>query len=188
MSNVSEDLAYVRRIIEDAQSALAADAAPLLAWGILSLIGVLLVYLVPPLDSIWLWVGLIGVAWLYTGARAFRRGRTAEATAFSQRILARLWFGVFTAMTIIGFVGGFTASLAPTVITPVFAALFGVGSLMSAALLGARHLDFLAVGWWIGSIVLFVVTPPWRLAFFGLLLAVLLILPTWLVHRMRPEK
>lgn len=188
MSQVSEDLAYVRQVIEDAQGALAADAAPLLAWGVLSLLGVGLVYLVPSLDSIWLWVGLIGTAWIYTGVRAFRRSREAAVTGFSQRILARLWFGVFTAMTVIGFVGGFTGSLPPAAITPVFAALFGVGSLASAVLLGARHLDLLAVAWWLGSVTLFVVAPSWRLAVFGLLLAALLVLPAWCVHRMRAQQ
>lgn len=183
MSDPIEDLAYVKRIVDATQRALVADARPLLAWGFLSLAGVGLVYLVPPLDSIWLWVALIGSAWCYTGIRAFSRSRDSVACGFSQRVLARLWFGIFTAMTLIGFAGTFSGSLPPAAITPVFAALFGVGSLASAALLEGQRLAVLALGWWLGAIALFLIPPQWRLAVFGGLLTILLIAPAWSVQK-----
>jgi hypothetical protein len=181
MTDPQDDIAYLRRMIDNARRALVVDTLPLLIWCGLTLAGVLAVYLMPALDSIWLWLTIIGIAWVLTGARAV--SRKDPAVSLSHRTLARLWFGLFTAMTLIGFVGVFTDSLPPTAITPIVAALFGVGCLVSATLLDRASLIGLAVAWWTGAAALFLLPPPWRLAVFGGLILLLLAIPVLRVRQ-----
>lgn len=181
MTDPREDIAYLRRMVDNARRALVVDTVPLLIWCGLTLAGVLAVYLLPTLDSIWLWVTIIGIAWLLTGARAM--SRQDSAVSLSHRVLARLWFGLFTAMTLIGFVGVFSGGLPGVAITPIVAALFGVGCLVSATLLDRPTLIGLALSWWVGAAMLFLAPAPWRLAVFGGLILVLLAIPAWRVRQ-----
>jgi hypothetical protein len=176
MSQLEQDLAFVRSVVEDSRKALQVDAWPLLFWGLLSLAGVILTYLWPPLDSIWLWVLLIGLAWILTGWRALRY-RSGAVGSLAGRALASLWFGLLTSMTLIGFVGGFSETLPPAILPPIVAAVFGAGYLATAALLDRRVVAVLAFAWWAGAVGLFLTPGPIRLAIFGGLLLVLLVLP-----------
>lgn len=181
MTQVQDDLAYVRRIVENSRAALSVDSLPLLVWGALTLVGVGLVYTVEALDGPWLWAVLIAIAWLYTGWRMARtRG---QARLFAQRVLATTWFAVLTSMTLIGFVGTFSGALPTQTIPPVFAAFFGLAYLASAVLTGRQVLVGLAIAWWVGAALLFFVPPSLRLVVFGGLLLVLLIVPALVLHR-----
>lgn len=181
MAQFREDLAYVRRIVEDSRAAMRIDMLPLLVWGGLTVIGVTLAYAFDSVDSPWLWAVLVGVAWLYTARRA-SRGRS-EARLFAHRVLGTTWFAVLTSMTLIGFVGAFSGVLPTQAITPVLASLFGVGYLASAILIDRRALAWLAASWWVGSVVLFFLPGALRLLVFGLLVAALLMVPALLMHR-----
>ena len=182
MSQLEQDLAFVRSVVEDNRKALRVDAWPLLVWGLLSVFGVVLAYLAPVVDSIWLWLVIVGLAWILTGTRVLTSGRRHPAN-LSERALSMLWFGLLTAMTVIGFVGTFTQSLPPAAITPSVAALFGAGYLASAVLLDWRVLKWFALAWWAGSITLFLLLAPVRLAVFGGLLLVLLVVPVIILMR-----
>lgn len=186
MKQMEQDLAFVREVVESSRRALRVDALPLVVWAALSLCGVILVYLFDSLDSIWLWLALIGLAWAFTGWRVVQT--STQATLFSQRALASLWFGLLSAMTLIGFVGAFSGQLPTATITPIVASLFGVGYLVSAALMDRRWLAGLAVAWWLGSTVLFFMPTELRLAIFGLMIGLLLLAPALVLHRRPPPE
>jgi hypothetical protein len=176
MTELHEDLAFVRAVVEDSRRAVQVDAWPLLAWGLLTVAGVILVYLWPSLDSVWLWLVVIGLAWVLTGVRVAGSGSEKPAR-LATRALSSLWFGLLTAMTLIGFVGSFSGALPTATITPIVAAIFGAGYLASSALLDWRALSVLAAVWWAGAVVLLLIADPYRLALFGGLVLVLLVLP-----------
>lgn len=184
MPELKDDLAFVRDVVLGSRRALHVDVMPLFWWGVLSLVGVVLAYTWPRMDSVWLWVVLVGLAWLLTGARVLAVRRAGNAALFAQRALATLWFSLLTAMTVIGFAGAFSGALPTNAITPVMAGVFGAGYLASSALLAARGLMLLALAWWLGALVLFLMPAPGRLAVFGLLLLFLLLLPVlWFRRR-----
>lgn len=185
MERMEQDLAFVREVVENSRRALRVDALPLVVWAALTLCGVILVYLFESLDSIWLWLGLIGLAWAFTGWRIVQT--STQAKLFSQRALACLWFGLLTAMTLIGFVGAFSGQLPTTTITPIVAALFGVGYLASAALMDRRWLAGMAIVWWLGAAALFFLPAHLRLAGFGLMMGLLLLAPALVLHRRPPR-
>jgi hypothetical protein len=71
MSDLQQDLGLLRGVVESRRRAVRIDTAPLLAWGVLTVAGVIGVYTVPRLDSVWFWLAVIGLAWAYTGLRAW---------------------------------------------------------------------------------------------------------------------
>lgn len=184
MSELMDDLAFVRAAVLSSRRALHVDVMPLFWWGVLTLLGVVVAYVWPPLDTVWLWVVLIALAWLLTGVRVLVARRASDTVLFAQRALATLWFSLLTAMTLIGFAGAFSGALPTTAITPLMASVFGAGYLASSALLAGRGLVLLALAWWLGALVLFLVPAPMRLAVFGLLMLLLLLLPVvWFGRR-----
>ncbi len=183
MNEPSQDLAYIRHIIDKSRRAARIDALPLAVWGGLTIVGVIATLLVPRVDSVWLWVGLIAVAWVYTGVRAFSQRRKADSVVFAQRILSTLWVSLLAAMTVIGFAGAFSGVLPPQAIPAVFGGMFGVGCLTSAVLVEKRWLAVCALGWWLGAMTLFILPSEWRLAGYGVLMLVFLIAPALAIHR-----
>ncbi len=178
-----QDLRFVREAIEHSRRSVVVDALPIMIWAVITLIGIALTYLAPVLDSPWLWVGLIGLAWVATGWRVLGVRRRSAAIVLIERILATAWFALLTAMTVIGMAGVFSQALPPVVIPPVFAALFGIGFAVSSISLDRSWLLGVACAWWLGAILLFLLPPATRLAAYGVLIALLLLLPALIVHR-----
>ncbi len=188
MNDPSQDLAYIRNIIDKSRRAARVDALPLAIWGILTVAGVATTLLVPALDSVWLWVFLIGLAWTYSAIRALQRRGNRDPRLFAQRILTTLWVSILAAMTVIGFAGVFSQILHPQAIPPVFAGMFGVGCLTSAALMDKRWLAACGIGWWLGAVAMFLVTIEWRLGLYGALILAFLIIPALAIHRTAPDQ
>jgi hypothetical protein len=178
MNQLERDLEFVRTVVENSRRSLRADARPLLAWGLLTLIGIGLVYLFEALDNVWFWIAVIGLAWGYTGWRTWRRRLDQPTALFAQRALTSLWFAVLTSMSVTGFIGVLSGSLPSSSVPPIIAAYFGAGYLASAALMAQRWPVVLAIAWWLVAAFLFLVPEPWRLAAFGAALLFLLVLPS----------
>lgn len=188
MADAENDIAYLRRVVENSRHALRIDALPLVIWGLLTGVGATLSYAVPSLDSVWLWVLVIGLAWLYTGYRLLLRTDEPAALAFSQHGLAALWFALLTTMTVIGFGGVFSGGLEPADVPPVVAAMLGAGCVASSRLIDRPRVGLLGVAWWCGAVLLFLVPGHLAMALFGTLVLLLLTLPAWLLHRSRPPQ
>lgn len=183
MTEPSQDLAYIRHIIDKSRRAARVDALPLAVWGGLTIAGVAATLLVPQMDSIWLWVMLIAMAWIYTGMRSLNQRRKVTSVVFAQRILSTLWVSLLAAMTVVGFAGAFSTVLPTQAIPAVFAGMFGVGCLTSAVLMEKRWLAFCALGWWLGAVTLFILPAEWRLTGYGVLMLAFLIAPALAIHR-----
>lgn len=183
MNQLQDDLAFLRAVVENSRRAMWVDVAPLLAWGLLTVGGVVISYLAPAFDSVWLWLVLIGLAWVFTGWRVLRLRGAGTPAGFAQQAVATLWFALFTTLTLIGFVGFFSGSLPGAAITPVAAGMFGIGYLTSGALMRYRWLYWLGTAWWTAAFALFLAPPGVRLALFGAAVLFLLVLPTSLLLR-----
>ncbi|CAN5335634.1 hypothetical protein BH24PSE2_BH24PSE2_24390 [soil metagenome] len=183
MTDLQQDLNFIRGVVESGRRAARVDAAPLLAWGLLTVAGIVGVYAVPALDTVWFWLIVIGLAWAYTAARAWSPSAHHEVSLLAHRALHRLWFAVLTGMTLVGFVGYFSGVVPAPAIVPVIATLFGVAYLASGALLDFRPAAAIGVAWWIVAIVLFIWQSSFALALFGLAVLLLVVLPAAWMRR-----
>ena len=183
MSDLQQDLAFLRGVVESSRRAAHIDAAPLLAWGVLTVAGVIGVYTVPRLDSVWFWLAVIGLAWAYTGLRAWSGSARPGVSLLAHRALHRLWFAVLTAMTLIGFVGYFSGAVPAPAIVPIVSTLFGVAYVASSALLDFRPAAAIGIAWWALAAGLFAWRPTGQLALFGVAVLLLVVLPAAWMRR-----
>lgn len=188
MSTPQDDLRFLRSMIDSSRRAARVDTMPLLVWGMLTVIGVIAVYLLPALDSAWFWLGVIGLAWAYSLYRHLQIRRQSGVVLFSHRALYVLWLALLTAMTLIGFVGYASGRLPGAAITPVFSILFGVGYLAASVLMERRGLVFLALAWWGVGLGLFFTPPALLLAVFGAAILALVVVPAGLLLRAGPQR
>ena len=182
-SQLEQDLAFVRRAIESSQRAARVDVVPLLAWGLLTAAAAGLSYVVPAVDSVWLWVVVIGLAWAYTGWRALRRERLEPPQALASRVLVSVWGSALGAITLAGFGGYFSGAVPAASIPPIVACLFGAAFLTSSGLMQRRGVALLGLSWWAAALVLFALPAPMRLGGFGLAVLLLLVAPLTVVLR-----
>lgn len=183
MSDMKQDLAFVRAVVEGSRRAARIDATPLLVWGLLTVAGVVGVHTIRRLDSVWFWLVVIGLAWAYTGMRAWPHIARPEVSLLANRALYRLWFAVLTAMTLIGFVGHFSGVVPALAIVPIVATLFGVAYVASGALLDFRPATAIGIAWWATAVGMFVWRSPWQLAIFGIAVLLLVVLPAAWMRR-----
>lgn len=184
-----EDLAMIRRLMEQSRGTVDAAAPHFMLWGVLVTGALLASYAnavgALAVDETWLWVGTIGVGWVASIVIGARRSREAAVRGPGGRIMAAIWIGAGIALTLLGFVG------APTQAFPEAGALFGAmasvlgaACFASAAVQGSSGFRFLAAGWWAGAVAMFVWPGLVALLIMAALMVLLHLLPgLWIAAR-----
>src|SRR5262249_41874354 len=113
---VRDDIAFIRRAIEQGRGYAGSHSVDLLVWGIALAVGYVGTYATVSgwwrINSIWLWAGCIGLPWLYSLrpllARLFRSDPQATRPPMAEA-LQMLWFGCgifLSTLSIVGIVAG----------------------------------------------------------------------------------
>lgn len=158
--NPHEEIAYIKNIINDSKRIIKDDGKGFIIWGILVTIGMLLTYFLTYFNEHtydWLiWPVVIGIGWIYTLITEIKRVKRSKVTTFAGKILGALWFSSGIAMTVIGFLGGYTGAYSGVYITPLISNVLGISYLVSGVLYGKKWISLLSVGWWLGASVMFI--------------------------------
>ncbi len=156
--DAQQELAFIKKVMNDSRKILIDDGKGLIFWGILVTIGLLLTYLAIAgewtVSMGWLWPGLITFGWIYTIVTNIRHERKRRAKTFAGKIMGGLWFSVGVSATILGFVGTYTGAYHGTHISPLISIVLGIGYFLSGLLYGKTWLSLLSIGWWVGAIVM----------------------------------
>ncbi len=156
--NAQQELAFIKKVMNDSRKILIDDGKGLIFWGILVTIGLLLTYLAIvgkwTASMGWLWPGLIAFGWIYTIVTEVRRERKRSTKTFAGKIIGGLWFSIGISATIIGFVGPFTGAYHGVHISTLISIVLGIGYLLSGLLYGKTWLSLLSIGWWTGAIIM----------------------------------
>jgi hypothetical protein len=193
--SVREDIAFIRRAIEEGRGCAGAHSLDLLFWGIALAVGYLGTYATVigwwRMNPNWLWAVCIILPWLYS-LRWFIGPRLSGSPPNSTRppmaqALRMVWFGC----------GIFLSSFSVAVIiagdmrhgwfNAVAAGVLGIGFFTSSYLLNLKWMRWLAVGWWVAALLLYALRDRVEvLPLSALLLLLLLALPGLLLWRGRP--
>ncbi len=180
------ELSFIKKVIADSRRTVALDASPILFWGMLTVVGVVLEYLgcLTGLffDSLWLWLLLIGIGWAYN-LWGWQRRRRRGAHTFADRVLGVLWSGCWAAMTILGFVGYFSGVIVENGITASISVILGLGFYVTGVLVDHPWGRWLGLGWWAVAVLLFFWPGPHVMAVFGMAMMGLQVIPGYLVQR-----
>ena len=176
-----QELAFVKKVIDDSRKLLIYDGKDMIVWGGLVTLGMLLMFgkfhleVGPPVFLTW--IVLIGAGWLYSMWRGMKMKNTHRVTTFSGKMMGTIWLASGLCMTIVGF--GFTASglIAGWAINPVISLFMGLAYFSSATILGMRYLYVAGFSWWIAALVMAFWTGPHTFLIFAALMIAFHIVP-----------
>lgn len=161
MPHPHDDLAAIRRLMEDSQAAAADDGRHFLLWGTLTAAGLLGTYGAVvgtlPVDPKWLWGVLLALGWAGSFWLGFRGARRARVTTLGRRLLAVVWIAAGVTLTLIAAAGLLGSAIDVRALSGLTSVVIGGPFLATAALTGERWLGAVAAAWWIaGGVMLFV--------------------------------
>ena len=154
-----EDIAFIRRAVEEGRNYATARGPDLLLWGIAVTIGYLGTYAFvrgwSPLPPVWLWALCIGLPWAYSLRRLMPAfARPCESGHPMTRALSMLWLGCGIFLTTLALAAIWTGEARQSWFDAVVAGVMGIAFFASAWLSSVGWLRWVAVLWWVGEVAL----------------------------------
>ncbi len=175
------EINMIKKIMEDSRKIVVDDGIGYIVWGMLILIGMISSYFVVLTKqysyTIWIWVILIGGGWAYSIISHLLRNSKKKASTLAGKILGGLWISTGISMTLIGFIGPLSHSINGYTITPLISIMLGIAYFVSGIIYGLGWVRNLAVGWWVGAIVIFYWPGLHTFLIFAAMMALLQIIP-----------
>ena len=193
--SVREDIAFIRRAVEQGRDFAAGRSLDMLVWGTAVAIGYLGTYATAirwwRVDPNWVWAVCIVLPWLYSLRRLFAAplfpSKPRPTPPPMVQALRMLWFGC----------GIFLSSFAVAVIiggdmrqgwfNAVSAGVLGIGFFASSFLCSLTWMRGVGIGWWVAALLLYALRHRVEvLSLSAVLMLQLLALPGLLLWRGRP--
>jgi len=156
-----EDIAFIRRAIEEGGAYATASSPDMLVWGIAVAIGYLGTYGFlrgwSPVAPNALWAACLGLPWLFSLRRVARglAGREVPAHGPMAHALAMLWLGCGIFLTTLAIAVMWTGEARGGWCDAVVAGVMGIGFFASAWLTRLPWLRWVGIAWWAGELALF---------------------------------
>ena len=156
-----EDIAFIRRAIEEGGAYATARSPDMLVWGIAVAIGYLATYGFirgwSPVAPRPLWLACIGLPWLFSLRRLARHlvGGAVPVRGPMAQALAMLWLGCGVFLTTLGIAAMVSGEARGGWFNPVVAGVMGIAFFASASLTRLPWLRWVAIAWWAGELALF---------------------------------
>jgi hypothetical protein len=152
-----EDIAFIRRAMEEGGAYATASSPDLLVWGIAVAIGYLGTYAFirgwSPVIPGPLWAACLGLPWLFSLRRVARRvaGGAVPPRGPMAQALAMLWLGCGVFLTTLAIAIMATDEARNGWCDAVVAGVMGIGFFASASLTRLPWLRWVALAWWLGE-------------------------------------
>jgi len=153
-----ENLEFIKQVIIDSKNMIRDKGDIAILWGIVIIIAQLSSFFMLKSDlgrHIGLmWMFVIAAGWILTfilGKKKDRRGVSTSAL----KIDAATWIATGISMTVVGFAGSFSGMIGWQAINPLMAMFLANAFFITGMVYNAKIFKYAALGWWIGSIVLF---------------------------------
>lgn len=176
-----EDLAVIRRIMEESRREVTDRGVHFLIWGGISTVGLVLTWLALEgplgLNPAWAWVGLLAVGWAASVILGRRAERGARVATLGRRLLSVTWVATGITMTAVGLAGMFADPVPPWILPGVLSLLIAPPVLVTARLTGEAWLGGVAAGWWLGGGLMLLVPGTYTLLLMAGMTLALLALP-----------
>ncbi|MGH8274555.1 MAG: hypothetical protein ACRES9_09970 [Gammaproteobacteria bacterium] len=185
--SAAEDLAYIRRIMEDTRRTVALRGDGFIVWGLVVLLGLLGNYIfnrIAPPGWAWiaLWGGLTVAGWSFTWWQVRRSTREARASMPGGRLLGAVWIAFSIAIIVILFVGIPLGAVNPAAVGGITTAMVGMGVFLTGVLMGTRWVRNLAFGWWAGAVAAFVWHGEAQLLIVAIVIMLFYIVPGFILN------
>jgi hypothetical protein len=156
-----EDIAFIRRAIEEGSAYATACSPDMLVWGIAVAIGYLGTYGFirgwSPIAPKALWAVCIGLPWLYSLRRQLARlvGGASPARGPMAQALSMLWLGCGVLLTTLAIACVSSGDSREGWFDAVVAGVLGTAFFASSWLANLPWLRWVAIAWWAGELAIF---------------------------------
>ncbi|MGO9482692.1 MAG: hypothetical protein ACLP05_13060 [Candidatus Kryptoniota bacterium] len=179
-----EEIALIRRIIEESREFTFNIGKNIIVWGILISVAIFASFgaIVAgyPGMNLWIWVVMIGAGWVFSIITGICKRSIPENIGV--RIISTVWTSCGIAMTILGFAGITSGAIEDWAIAPVIATLMGTGFAGTAFVQKSRWVKYVAVAWWLGALLMFFVKSYEALPIFGVMMILFMVVPGIVFH------
>lgn len=180
-SRAAEDLALIRRLMEDTQGVMRESGGHFMVWGALMTTALLTTWAdvqgVVSIELTWIWLVAVGLGWIYSFGRGWRSHRSRRVTTLGGRVIMGIWVGHGIALTLLAFLGIGSGAIDPVVVNPVFGAVFGAACFATSFVTRQGWLRWSAGLWWAASGVMLLWSGPYTYLLTAGLLLGLVVLP-----------
>ncbi len=147
-----DDLAIIRRLMEDARETVSNNGWHFVLWGSVLAVAEAFDYWadsgVLPVSPSLVWSTALGIGWgLSMPLRRWRR-KHAAVDSSANRILAAIWIGCGLGLMLLGFCGARTGTLPGPIAPAVMAIVIGTAFFTSSSLCDRALFRVLAICWW----------------------------------------
>ena len=181
-----QELAFIKKVMEDSQRAIIDNGKRYILWSILVLGGIAGKYVLDGLGSTlnpaWIWLPLIVLGWLLSLLLGRKTYSEARVKTLAQRNLEAIWAGWAIAIPILTLVGYFSGALESWAVSPVVATLFGSACFTTGLVTATAWLRIAAILWWAGAILMFLIPTEYSVAILGGMFILLQMVPGILLY------
>lgn len=185
-SRAEQDLALIRRLMEDSRREVTDRGKHFLIWGCLSVVGLAYTYLAATgaagLDPAWVWLGILAIGWAASLAVGFRDGRRARVVTLGRRLLTGTWVSAAVTLTLVALAGLFGDVVSSRALAGLISVIIAVPVLLTGLLTGEGWLRWVAGGWWAGGLVMLFVPGVYALLVMAGMALLLMALPGAVLH------
>lgn len=180
-STAQQELSFIKKIMEDSRRIIVDDGLDFIFWGIVASTGLIITYLLIITEKWeyikWAWIVLIAIGWIFSISRGIKREKKKTAFTFTGKILSVTWAACGITMTIIGLIGIFTEAIKGIYISPSVSLVLGIAYAVTGTVYKNKWIASLSIGWWIGSIFMFVLPGIHNILMMAIMMLVFQIIP-----------
>lgn len=194
-SNAHEELAYIRKIIDDSRIAFVEDGKPYIVWGVIVALGMTFTYICALMDrdlgTGYVWIGLTILGWVYIFMYARKKEKTTRAKSIIDRVQGAVWGAVGSMIgfvIVLIFIGQALnipdmPGIHPLYICFITAVLVGIGYFVSGVANDLKWLRNIALAWWIAAIPMYLWPSVHVLGLYAFMIVAFQVVPGIVLYR-----
>lgn len=156
--HTQQDLIFLQQLLKDSDTFFCDHGTHFIIWAVAIILGQLGTYasiITKSYTLIWpVWAVAVIGGWI---ASFVASRRESQHSAPSATMYSRLWISIGIIFPVTAVAGIFSGTLSPLALNPIYASVLGLTYFVSAAGTRFRWFTIAAIGWWLGSALLYFV-------------------------------
>lgn len=190
-TDARNELAYIRELMLDTRRAASQSGGYFIVWGLAVGLALFATWLqlqgLMPYSPMITWSACF-VAGILGNLYFMRQDAREPVQMPAGRLIAMVWLALGVTQLIFFYAGLGAGALPGEPLPAIFSSLIGSGLFLNGVLAGLPWLRNTAIGWWLGSLVMFIWPGDHVLLIMGALLVVFYVLPGIVLVRMKREQ
>ena len=179
---LESEISFIKKVMEDSRRASLDNGKYYILWGVLIGIASIATYIggVRNWDESfinWVWMNCIILGWGFSIFFGWKDRKKERNATLAGRITMHAWIGAGITMGILAVMGIGTHSIPYAAICPIIASVLGGANYLSSRIQRSGLLLAVAIGWWVGAGVMFLMTGIDILLVYGILLILFSLVP-----------